>query len=1012
MATSSFTVAGGQILDPSGQPFIAKGINIYADVLMNVGAATITSTLPGLNFLRVNVFDMTADTAATLKPYVDALTSQGVVVELEDHNFPTVLTGNDLNYAVQRYGDWAATFKGNSNVVFGTQNEPDLSQGVGAVTNEISAIYNAVRATGNNTLVLMNEAGGWTTNGFDPSVFSGMTNVAFDAHYYNWISGNSTDLATNQSALANEIAGSQSIKSANGTIPVIIGEYGNAAAAPLDPGWVQVVQAVDTSGYGSAAWAWQSYNTVQPGSSVIPADLVNPPWTGGPSSLTPYGQMVAQYLASGTPPVGGGGGPPPATTTGTGSDTLILNVTEDAYQGNAQFTVAIDGKQLGGTFTAVGSHAAGTEQSFTFKGDWAPGAHSVAVNFLNDASGGTPTTDRNLYVDKVTYDGASSGQTLQLYSGGPQSFALTDTTAIPMPSPDGTKITTAAAKPIVDQAGNAWTLVQSATNGLQIAVNGTVDPITANVVLLETTGGKIEQENAAGNWYSIPGPGGAWTQIAAPVVPPVPSPDGTKITTAAASPIIDQSGNAWTLVQSTANGLQIAVNGTVDPITANVVLLETTGGKIEQENAAGTWYTAPGPGGAWTQIASLTLVAAPVTTGTGSDTLVLGISEDAYQGDAQFTVSVDGKQLAGTFTTTASHTAAASQSFTFKGDWAAGTHAVAVNFLNDAYGGTAATDRNLYVNTLSYDGTATGQSAALLAAGAKSFNVTDMTAVPSAAIGSGSDALVLSVSEDAYLGNAQFTVSVDGKQLGGTFTATASHAATASQSFTFNGDFGTGSHAVAVNFLNDAYGGTAATDRNLYVNGITYGGTATGQSATLLANGTKAFTVAGGTTPSVSETGDHGSLTKGLSQTGTYTVGGDTFVLSTGNAAAVTLGTGVSQIKFIGAGSLSLTGGSGSATVTADAGANKFVAGTGALDVTGGGGKDAYVFHANGGLLKIEDFSIAKGDTLTVDKALQGAMQQASDGQGGTMLTFGAGATHGVDIHGMATMPTTNVLWA
>ena len=135
-------------------------------------------------------------------------------------------------------------------------------------------------------------------------------------------------------------------------------------------------------------------------------------------------------------------------------------------------------------------------------------------------------------------------------------------------------------------------------------------------------------------------------------------------------------------------------------------------------------------------------------------------------------------------------------------------------------------------------------------------------------------------------------------------------------------------------------------------------------------------------------------------------------MLSSGNAAAVTLGTGASQIKFIGASSVTLTGGSGQATVTADAGSNKFVAGTGTLDVTGGGGKDAYVFHANSGLLTIEDFSIAKGDTLTVDKALQGSLQQASDGQGGTMLTFGAGATHGVDIHGMAALPSTNVLWA
>ena len=81
------------------------------------------------------------------------------------------------------------------------------------------------------------------------------------------------------------------------------------------------------------------------------------------------------------------------------------------------------------------------------------------------------------------------------------------------------------------------------------------------------------------------------------------------------------------------------------------------------------------------------------------------------------------------------------------------------------------------------------------------------------------------------------------------------------------------------------------------------------------------------------------------------------------------------------------------------------------LDVTGGTGKDAYVFHTNSGFLGIEDFSIAEGDTLTIDKALQGALQQTPDGQGGTILAFGAGTTHGVDIHGMTIMPTTNIQW-
>ena len=187
-----------------------------------------------------------------------------------------------------------------------------------------------------------------------------------------------------------------------------------------------------------------------------------------------------------------------------------------------------------------------------------------------------------------------------------------------------------------------------------------------------------------------------------------------------------------------------------------------------------------------------------------------------------------------------------------------------------------------------------------MSSGAKSFGLTDSAAVPRPATGSGSDMLVLNVSEDPYQGDAQFTVVVDGRQLGGTFTATALHSAGASQDYTFKGDFGAGQHVVAVKFLNDAYAGTAATDRNLYVNGITYNGTNTNQSATLWSVGAKTFVVSGGTTPAVTETGDHGSLQKNLSQTGTYTVGGDTFVLSTSNVAAVTLGTGASQIKFIG----------------------------------------------------------------------------------------------------------------
>jgi Ca2+-binding RTX toxin-like protein len=88
---------------------------------------------------------------------------------------------------------------------------------------------------------------------------------------------------------------------------------------------------------------------------------------------------------------------------------------------------------------------------------------------------------------------------------------------------------------------------------------------------------------------------------------------------------------------------------------------------------------------------------------------------------------------------------------------------------------------------------------------------------------------------------------------------------------------------------------------------------------------------------------------------------------------------------------------------------NTFTAGTGSLDVTGGGGADTYVFHADSGALTIEDFAVAKGDRLILDSGLQGSMQMASDGSGGTMLTFGSG--HSVDLHGVASLPNSAITW-
>ncbi len=221
------------------------------------------------------------------------------------------------------------------------------------------------------------------------------------------------------------------------------------------------------------------------------------------------------------------------------------------------------------------------------------------------------------------------------------------------------------------------------------------------------------------------------------------------------------------------------------------------------------------------------------TLGSGPDRILLKVSEDAWRGDAQFTVSVDGKQLGGTQTAIASHAAGQSQTLALQGTFGSAQHTVAVSFLNDAYGGTAATDRNLYVDGIT-DGTVRIAGATLLSNGTMSFIV---GTPPAVSVGSGTNKAVLHVSEDAWQGDAQFTVKIDGQQVGGTQTAMASHSAGQTQEFDILGAFTVGTHQVAVSFLNDAYGGSAATDRNLYVDKV--GGTPV--NSPLYSSGTQTF---------------------------------------------------------------------------------------------------------------------------------------------------------------------------
>lgn len=219
-------------------------------------------------------------------------------------------------------------------------------------------------------------------------------------------------------------------------------------------------------------------------------------------------------------------------------------------------------------------------------------------------------------------------------------------------------------------------------------------------------------------------------------------------------------------------------------------------------------------------------------------TLRLGVSGDAWNGTPHFQILLDGQALGGIRTTSASHSAGQTEYLDFQAKMSGSPPVLTVRFLDDAWGGTAATDRNLYVDEILVNGVSTGQEAALKRAGAATFELPVQAAPPaSGSSGAESFTMRLGVSGDAYQGTPHFQLFLDGKELGGIRTTTASRAEGGKEYFDLTGDITGGPQVLTVRFLDDAWGGTPATDRNLYVESLSLNGTSLNKSAIMERNG-------------------------------------------------------------------------------------------------------------------------------------------------------------------------------
>ena len=213
---------------------------------------------------------------------------------------------------------------------------------------------------------------------------------------------------------------------------------------------------------------------------------------------------------------------------------------------------------------------------------------------------------------------------------------------------------------------------------------------------------------------------------------------------------LPQGGNALiqgNLIQqgaNTSNPVIVAFGeeGSLNPNSAlavrgNTVVNDKTGG-VAVWNATGAPATMDGNQvyglgstartlGTVAQTGTTALAARPALSlaspvGNSEHSIALNLSEDSWQGDAQAIISIDGKQVGGAQAITASHALGQEQTISFLVPLPDGPHTASVAFVNDAWGGTAATDRNLYVDSMDADMQHVVLGAALYANGVQSFS--------------------------------------------------------------------------------------------------------------------------------------------------------------------------------------------------------------------------------------------------------------------------------------------------
>ncbi|MFN8723754.1 MAG: carbohydrate-binding domain-containing protein [Rhodospirillales bacterium] len=231
-------------------------------------------------------------------------------------------------------------------------------------------------------------------------------------------------------------------------------------------------------------------------------------------------------------------------------------------------------------------------------------------------------------------------------------------------------------------------------------------------------------------------------------------------------------------------------------------------------------------------------VPVPAPAPSKADAIELLLSAQSYKGDPKFQLQVDGKDVGAVQTVTVQK-GAGWQSFKFAADVADGGGKVSVKFLNDLYVAGQG-DRTLYLDKLLVNGkvvtdvdTTMGRNgtydfavpAALATLPVTTAPAPQPAPAPAPAPAPTVDTIVVKAATQSWNGDAQFRLLADGKQIGAVQTVT-TDLGQGWQAFTFRTDLSDATKTLGIEFLNDAWGGSAGKDRNLHVDAIMVNGVA------------------------------------------------------------------------------------------------------------------------------------------------------------------------------------------